>query len=100
MRAPGEHYVRDCLALLQAADKYEAAWQMQQTSHAALYNWGVALSDIARVVKPADKEQAHRYLQEAADKYAMSLQWNPNNPQVPLWPRLQKAKSLCTVATG
>ena len=62
---------------------------MRQTSHAALYNWGVALSDIARVVKPADKEQAHRYLQEAAEKYAMSLQWNPNNPQVPLRPRLR-----------
>ena len=54
---------------------------MRATSHAALYNWGVALSDMARVVKSADKEGARQCLEEAAEKYAMSLAWNPNNPQ-------------------
>jgi hypothetical protein len=55
---------------------------LRNRSHAALYNWGVALSDTARVVKAADKEQAHQLLRQSAEKYSMSLRWNPHNPQV------------------
>ena len=77
---------------VQAAGRYEAAWVLRNRSHAALYNWGVALSDCARVVKPADRDEAHALLKQAAEKYAMSLRWNPHNPQVcrqppPVFPR-------------
>jgi hypothetical protein len=37
--------------MVQACDRYEAAWKLQQDNAAALYNWGVALSDIALSVK-------------------------------------------------
>lgn len=67
---------------MQAAGRYEAAWKLRSTSHAALYNWGVAYSDMARVVKPIDQNQAHEYLRLSAEKYSMSLQYNPQNPQV------------------
>lgn len=72
----------DIAVPLQAADRYEAAWKLRTNSHAALYNWGVALSDMARVIKSTDKEQAHELLRQSAEKYSMSLQWNPHNPQV------------------
>ncbi|KAK9803421.1 hypothetical protein WJX72_010561 [[Myrmecia] bisecta] len=81
----------DQLRLLnQACQRYEAAWRLRESSHAALYNWGVALSDIARVVKAGHltesspgggPAQAHAFLLQAAEKYALSLRWNPNNPQ-------------------
>ena len=67
---------------VQACERYEAAWRLRQSSHSALYNWGVALSDMSRAVKAADRGHAHDLLLSAADKYAMSLRWNPNNPQV------------------
>ena len=70
------------LCSMQAADRYEAAWKLRSNSHAALYNWGVALSDMARVIKPIDREQAHELLRLSAEKYSLSLQWNPHNPQV------------------
>lgn len=57
--------------------------QIRASSHAALYNWGVALSDMARVQRAADPSAATDYLISAADKYAASLQWNPHHPQVP-----------------
>ncbi|GAX80584.1 hypothetical protein CEUSTIGMA_g8021.t1 [Chlamydomonas eustigma] len=40
-----------CMYLEQACDAYQAALVAKPTSHAALYNWGVALSDLARVYK-------------------------------------------------
>ena len=55
---------------------------MKPSSHSALYNWGVALSDMSRVLKSTDRIAANKLLSEAADKYATSLQHHANNPQV------------------
>eukprot|EP00884_Botryococcus_braunii_P019778 jgi/Botrbrau1/6484/Bobra.0034s0057.1 len=73
------HQQRDQQRLLrEACTRYEAAWRLRKDSHAALYNWGVALSDLARVGEgPARTD----FLLAAAEKYAESLKWNPNNPQ-------------------
>ena len=65
---------------LQACECYEAAGRLREWSHAALYNCGVALSDMARAAGPGDAAAA-QYLLGAAAKYATSLKWNPNNPQ-------------------
>ncbi|KAK9806699.1 hypothetical protein WJX73_010014 [Symbiochloris irregularis] len=70
------------LQLLQQAGKcYEAAVQLRPTSHAALYNWGVALSDMARVQRSSDPAAAIDHLISAADKYSASLQWHAHHPQ-------------------
>ena len=37
---------------------------------------------MSRAVKQADRGAAHGHLLAAAEKYAASLRWNPNNPQV------------------
>ena len=66
---------------MQACDRYSAAWKIKQSSHSALYNWGVALSDMSRVLKATDRAAANALLTDAAEKYATSLQWNANNPQ-------------------
>ena len=71
-----------CRPWVQACDRYRAAWNLKQSSHSALYNWGVALSDMSRVLKTTDRATANGLLTEAAEKYASSLQWNSNNPQV------------------
>ena len=67
---------------MQACDRYKAAWNLKQSSSSALYNWGVALSDMSRVLKTTDRATANGLLTEAAEKYATSLQWSANNPQV------------------
>mmetsp|Transcript_15153 Transcript_15153/g.32883 ORF Transcript_15153/g.32883 Transcript_15153/m.32883 type:complete len:433 (-) Transcript_15153:285-1583(-) len=95
------------LYLQQACDLYEASLQVRPSSHAALYNWGVALTDLARVVRmgstgPSQPSEAdsgmtavsssavpHVQLQMspqaclalASQKYAQALKWQPNNPQ-------------------
>ncbi len=56
---------------------------MKPSSHSALYNWGVALSDMSRVLKSTDRTAANALLSEAADKYATSLQHHAPNQQVP-----------------
>lgn len=71
-----------CGTWAQACERYEAAWRLRQSSHSALYNWGVALSDMSRAVKANDRAASDDLLVSAADKYATSLRWNPNNPQV------------------
>ena len=71
-----------CGAYVQACDRYKAAWNLKQSSSSALYNWGVALSDMSRVLKTTDRATANGLLTEAAEKYATSLQWSANNPQV------------------
>ncbi len=68
--------------MLQACDKYHEAWQMQNSSHAALYNWGVALSDMAHLEKRTEEDAAYHCLLAAAEKYALSLFYSANNPQV------------------
>ena len=90
----------------QAGSCYDAAVQLRATSHAALYNWGVALSDMARVQRSTDPAAATDYLISAADKYAASLQWNPQHPQVcrrghahpPAWLCLAPLSSLHSVS--
>lgn len=37
--------------LQEACAKYEAAWRLQRDNAAVLYNWGVAMSDIALALK-------------------------------------------------
>ncbi len=37
--------------LEQACERYEAAWRLQRDNAAVLYNWGVAMSDIALALK-------------------------------------------------
>ena len=66
---------------------------MKPSSHSALYNWGVALSDMSRVLKSTDRIAANQLLSEAADKYATSLQHHANNPQVPRASQLISQKS-------
>lgn len=66
---------------VQAADKYEASLRLKPSAHAAMYNWGVALSDIARLQKDTDPEAALRCLQQAAMRYAEALDLQPGNPQ-------------------
>eukprot|EP00878_Enallax_costatus_P020836 GHUV01022040.1.p1 GENE.GHUV01022040.1~~GHUV01022040.1.p1 ORF type:complete len:347 (+),score=111.87 GHUV01022040.1:674-1714(+) len=67
--------------LRQACSRYEAAVALKPNSHAALYNWGVALSDLARAVKQSDPAEAVGALHLASQKYAQSLQLHPRNPQ-------------------
>ena len=68
--------------MLQACDKYHEAWQLYNSSHAALYNWGVALSDMAHLEKQTEEDTAYHCLLAAAEKYALSLFYSANNPQV------------------
>ena len=76
----------------QASERYEAATRLRPASHAALYNWGVALSDMARVVRGSDRAAAAGYLMAAADKYSLSLHLNAANPQV--------SHQKCSAAAG
>lgn len=74
---------------IQACERYEAACALRGGSHAALYNWGVALSDLARHVRASDADAAQQYLLASAQKYGESLEWNPNNPQASPWLQTQ-----------
>jgi hypothetical protein len=67
--------------LRQACSRYESALSLKSNSHAALYNWGVALSDLARAVKQSDPAHSVASLHLASQKYAQSLQLHPRNPQ-------------------
>ena len=72
----------DHVYAMQACDKYHEAWQLHNSSHAALYNWGVALSDMAHLEKRGQEDTAYHCLLAAAEKYALSLFYSANNPQV------------------
>jgi Tfp pilus assembly protein PilF len=74
------HLTVDSL-LLQACKQYEAAVSLKPNSHTALYNWGVALSDLARALRPLNPHEATACLHVASQKYAASLQFSPKNPQ-------------------
>ena len=67
--------------VVQACEVYGTAAGLQPSSYSALYNWGVALSDIARIVRPQQAEEAYECLAAAAEKYARALEANPANPQ-------------------
>ncbi|KAL4436939.1 hypothetical protein ABPG75_004078 [Micractinium tetrahymenae] len=73
----------DQLSLLhQAAEVYMEASTLQGGRHAAaLYNWAVALTDIARLVRAQQPDEAYECLTAAASKYAQSLAAHPDNPQ-------------------
>ena len=84
MRFGQKHLVRPACSQpkLQACERYEAACRLRGGSHAALYNWGVALSDLARHARGSgDADAAQQFLLASAQKYGQSLKWNPNNPQ-------------------
>ncbi|KAG2425640.1 hypothetical protein HXX76_013485 [Chlamydomonas incerta] len=79
-KLPGGH-AEQLQLLRQACDLYACAAAVRPSSHSALYNWGVALSDMARLLKESDPEQALRCLQQATHKYAGALDLQPGNPQ-------------------
>lgn len=64
----------------QACEKYESALSHQPSSHAALYNWGVALTDLARCVRDRP-DQARACLNLASHKYAEALSHQPGSVQ-------------------
>ena len=66
---------------LQACSSYETACVLRPASHAALYNWGVALSDMAHHMGGTDRDASYNHLLASAEKYGLSLKWNPRNPQ-------------------
>jgi hypothetical protein len=68
---------------MQACQNYEIAWSLRNNSHACAYNWGVALSDLAKHHRLlGNLQEAETEMLDAAHQYAVSLKWNPNNPQV------------------
>ena len=74
----------DQLTLLHnACEVYKVANDVQQGRRTAvvLFNWAVALSDIARLVKPHNPIEAAQYLSSSALKYASAVAVDPNNPQ-------------------
>jgi hypothetical protein len=70
-----------CSRTAQACKRYEAALAIRPKSHQALYNWGVALSDLARALRPSAAAEAAGCLHLASQKYAASLRIAPGNPQ-------------------
>lgn len=68
--------------LKEACQNYEIAWSLRNNSHACAYNWGVALSDLAKHHRLlGNLQEAETEMLDAAHQYAVSLKWNPNNPQ-------------------
>ncbi|KAG2453019.1 hypothetical protein HYH02_002354 [Chlamydomonas schloesseri] len=79
-KLPGGH-AEQLQLLRQACELYACAAAVRPSSHSALYNWGVALSDMARLLKESDPDQALSCLQQATHKYAGALDLQPGNPQ-------------------
>ncbi|PNW78669.1 hypothetical protein CHLRE_09g387550v5 [Chlamydomonas reinhardtii] len=79
-KLPGGH-AEQLQLLRQACELYACAAAARPSSHSALYNWGVALSDMARLLKESDPDQALSCLQQATHKYAGALDLQPGNPQ-------------------
>jgi len=67
--------------LLEACECYGAALTICRSAHAVLYNWGVALTDLAKLAKMNGSGEMRQYLYTAGEKYAAALRWNPRNPQ-------------------
>eukprot|EP01025_Chloroclados_australasicus_P064676 TRINITY_DN8672_c0_g1_i1.p1 TRINITY_DN8672_c0_g1~~TRINITY_DN8672_c0_g1_i1.p1 ORF type:complete len:605 (+),score=93.43 TRINITY_DN8672_c0_g1_i1:135-1817(+) len=67
--------------LEKACAQYKNAIAIQNDFASAYYNWGVGLSDLAQQVKNAKPLLAGRYLRLASQKYASSLELNPESPQ-------------------
>lgn len=79
----GPSFEDDQLTLLhRACEVYGLANDVRQARSAVtLFNWAVALSDIARLVKPKQPGEAAEYLSAAALKYAAAVAIDPLNPQ-------------------
>jgi tetratricopeptide (TPR) repeat protein len=67
--------------LLEASESYGAALAICRSAHAVLYNWGVALTDLARLAKMSGSPEHRNFLNAAGEKYAAALRWNPRNPE-------------------
>lgn len=55
--------------------------ELRPKFHAALYNWGVALSELSGLWKSQDSHKALYFLHLASQKYAESVQGYTNNPR-------------------
>lgn len=72
----------DALDLLQrACDVYGRAAAIRPGHPQLLYNWGVALSDIAQIVRPQQPDEAAGCLLAAAGKYELAIKGDPRNTQ-------------------
>ena len=73
----------DQLTLLHnACEVYKTANDLQRGRTAVvLFNWAVALSDIARIARSRSADEAAEYLSTAALKYAAAVDIDPQNPQ-------------------
>ena len=60
---------------------YEEALELRPQFHAALYNWGVALSELSSLWKAENGHKARYFLHLASQKYAQSLKECGNNPR-------------------
>ncbi len=75
------HPADQLLVLRMACDVYAAAAAIEPSQSAVLYNWGVALSDMARAERAQRPGEAAAHLAAAAQKYSESLEANPGNHQ-------------------
>ncbi|KXZ54112.1 hypothetical protein GPECTOR_5g214 [Gonium pectorale] len=67
--------------LKQACELYGSAAAARPSSAPVLYNWGVALADMGRLLKDSQPEEAMSCLQQASQRYAASLDLQPGSPQ-------------------
>lgn len=67
--------------LKQACERYDEAVQVHPGAASALYNWGVALSDLAHAAHTSNPQAAKACLEAAAARYAAALAAQPGNTQ-------------------
>ena len=67
--------------LFKACEQYDEALELRPKFHAALYNWGVALSELSSLWKSEDSQRALYFLHLASQKYAESIKECSNNPR-------------------
>jgi Tfp pilus assembly protein PilF len=65
----------------QACQQYDSALSLRPASFTALYNQGVALSDLARAARHTNPSAAYTALSAASHKYARALSASPGNIQ-------------------
>ena len=68
-------------SLLAAGDKYRQALEIKPDYHEALYNWGNALADLARLVAEEDAEAARQYYEQAGEKYQQAADIKPDDAE-------------------
>jgi hypothetical protein len=67
--------------LQRACEVYSTAAVLKPNQPSLLYNWGVALSDIARIILPQDPQEAAACLLAAAGKYEGASKQDTKNAQ-------------------